>query len=237
MNTMPDQDSKVRIGAIRWLVRETLGNLMLIAILFGIVCRWDWWMGWALSAIYVLWSVSTAILILPRNPAMLAERARIHPDRRRWDTVLLGLMGLLVLAEYVIASLDVRFGWSQQFPPALQGIGLAAAIVGYDFLLVWAMVSNAFFVATVRIQSDRQHAVVSSGPYRNIRHPGYVGTLLLHVGVPFMLNSSWALIPAGMLVLVLVARTALEDKTLRAELPGYAEYAERVRFRLLPGVW
>ena len=237
MNTNSTQDSKVKMGAIRWLVRETLGNLILIAILFGIVGRWDWSMGWAFSAIYIFWSVSTAILILPINPAMLAERARPHSDKRKWDMILLGVMGLLLVAEYVIASLDVRLSWSPQLPLTLHVIGLVAAIVGYDFLLVWAMVSNAFFVATVRIQSDRQHTVASSGPYRYVRHPGYLGTLLLHLGVPFMLNSLWAIIPSIMLTLVLIARTALEDKTLHAELSGYKEYAERVRYRLLPGLW
>jgi protein-S-isoprenylcysteine O-methyltransferase Ste14 len=237
MNTNSIQDSKVRIGAIRWLVRETLGNLILIAILFGIVGRWDWWMGWALSVIYILWTVSTAILILPINPAMLAERSRPHADTRKWDTALLGVMGLMIVAEYVIASLDVRLSWSPQLPLTLQVIGLVAAILGYDFLLVWAMVSNAFFVATVRIQTDRQHTVASSGPYRYVRHPGYLGTLLLHLGVPFMLNSLWAIIPASGVTLVLVVRTMLEDKTLHAELSGYKEYAERVRYRLLPGVW
>ena len=231
------QDSKVRRGAIRWLVRETLGNLILIAILFGVVGRWDWWMGWALSGIYIFWSLSTAILILPINPAMLAERARPHQDTKKWDVVLLGMMGLFMIAEYVIASLDARLSWSPPLPFILQIIGLVAAIIGYDFLLVWAMVSNAFFVATVRIQTERQHTVASSGPYRYVRHPGYLGTLLLHVGVPFMLNSIWAIIPAVMVVVVLVTRAALEDKTLHAELAGYKEYAERVRYRLLPNVW
>ena len=237
MSLNSTQDPKVRTGAIRWLVRETLGNLMLIAILFGIVGRWNWWMGWALSAIYILWTVSTAVLILPINPAMLAERARPHVDKRKWDTVLLGMMGLMMVVEYVIASLDVRLGWSPQLPLTLQVIGLVAAIVGNDILLVWSMASNAFFVATVRIQTDRQHTVVSSGPYRYVRHPGYLGSLLLHLGVPFMLNSLWAIIPAAVVALVVIVRTMLEDKTLNAELPGYKEYAERVRYRLLPGVW
>ncbi len=237
MNTNTLQESKVKAGAIRWLVRETLGNLILIAILFGIVGRWDWWMGWALSGIYILWSASTAILILPVNPAMLAERARPNKDIKKWDLVLLSLMGLLMIVEYMIASLDVRWGWSPQLPLALQMTGLLIAVFGQNFLLVWAMVSNAFFVATVRIQTDRQHTVASNGPYRYVRHPGYLGALLLHLGTPFMLNSLWALIPAVMTILVLIARTILEDKMLQAELPGYVEYAERVRYRLLPGFW
>ena len=237
MNTNSIQDSKVKIGAIRWLVRETLGNLILIAILFGIVGRWDWWMGWALSGMYILWSASIAILILPINPAMLAERARPHKDSKRWDMALLAIMGLLMIVEYVTASLDVRLGWSPQFPLALQIIGLVVAVFGHDFLFVWAMVSNAFFVATVRIQTDRQHTVTSSGPYRIVRHPGYLGAILLHLGTPFMLNSLWAIIPASLTILVLIVRTILEDKTLQTELPSYAEYTERVRYRLLPGIW
>ncbi|MDD5469133.1 MAG: isoprenylcysteine carboxylmethyltransferase family protein [Anaerolineales bacterium] len=237
MNAEPIPDAKVRLGAIRWLARETMGNLILIAILFGIVGRWDWWMGWALSGIYIFWTAATAILILPTNPAMLAERSRPHADTRKWDVALMGAAGLLMVAEYVLASLDVRFSWSSQLPSILRAIGLVAAVAGYDILLVWAMVSNAFFVTTVRIQTERQHTVVSGGPYRFVRHPGYLGDLLLHWGVPFMLNSLWAIIPAVLLTLVLVARTALEDKTLHAELPGYTEYAERVRYRLLPGVW
>ena len=150
---------------------------------------------------------------------------------------LLGVMGLLMIVEYVIASLDVRLGWSPQFPFALQIIGLVVAVLGHDFLFVWSMVSNAFFVATVRIQTDRQHTVTSSGPYRYVRHPGYLGAMLLHFGTPIMLNSLWAIIPASLTILVLIVRTIFEDKTLQTELPGYAEYAERVRFRLLPGVW
>jgi len=87
MNTNLLQESKVKMGAIRWLIRETMGNLVLIAILFGIVGRWDWWMGWALSGMYIIWSAATAILILPVNPAMLAERAHPNKNTRSWDVV------------------------------------------------------------------------------------------------------------------------------------------------------
>jgi protein-S-isoprenylcysteine O-methyltransferase Ste14 len=166
-----------------------------------------------------------------------SERAHPHKGTKKWDMALLGVMGLLMIVEYVIASLDVRLGWSPQFPFALQIIGLVVAVLGHDFLFVRSMVSNAFFVATVRIQTDRQHTVTSSGPYRYVRHPGYLGAMLLHFGTPIMLNSLWAIIPASLTILVLIVRTIFEDKTLQTELPGYAEYAERVRFRLLPGVW
>lgn len=238
MNTTSARDPNVRRGAIRWVIRETAGNLILIALLFGIVGRWDWWAGWALSAIYIVWSVSTAILVLPVNPEMLAERARPrYGDTRTWDMALLGLLGLAMIAQYVVASLDARWGWSPPMPLGVRVAGLALAAFGYDVLLVWAMASNAFFVATVRIQSDRGQTVVSGGPYRYVRHPGYLGTILLHLGVPFLLNSLWALIPGVVVVLVMIVRTRLEDETLRAELPGYTVYADRVRWRLLPRVW
>jgi protein-S-isoprenylcysteine O-methyltransferase Ste14 len=231
------RELKIRNGAISWLARETLMNLILIAILFGIVGRWDWWMGWAFSGIYIGWSVFTAVLILPRNPAMLAERAHLHADRRTWDIALIAAMALMMTAEYVVASLDVRLGWSPQFPLIVQFTGLLVAILGYDVLLVWAMVSNAFFVSTFRIQTERHHTVAIGGPYRFIRHPGYLGIVLFHLAVPFMLNSLWALIPAGVITIIFIIRMLLEDRTLHAELTGYKEYAARVRHRLLPSVW
>ena len=237
MDTNLKHAPEVRKGAIRWLIRETLGNLILIGILFGVVGRWDWPMGWALSAIYIIWSVSCAILILPVNPAMLAERARPSKDIRKWDMLLLSSMGLLMMVEYVVASMDVKFGWSPEFPVTIKIVSTVIAAFGYDILLVWSMASNAFFVATVRIQNDRGHSVVTSGPYQYLRHPGYLGSILLDLMVPFMLNSLWAIIPGVLSALILVVRTAMEDKTLIEELPGYKEYAERVRYRLIPGIW
>jgi protein-S-isoprenylcysteine O-methyltransferase Ste14 len=231
------QDPGVRAGAIRWFLGEILSNLIPIAILFGVSGRWNWAMGWALSGIYVLSSAFAAVLVLPVNPAMLAERARPHPGTKAWDRALLAGLSLLTIGTCLVGSLNVRLGWAPHVPIVLEFVGLAAAALGYDFLLTWAMVSNAFFVATVRIQTERRHAVATDGPYRYIRHPGYLGGLLLRLGMPFMLGSVWALIPAGLSAVVLVVRTALEDKTLRTELPGYREYAERVRYRLLPGVW
>jgi len=231
------QDTTIQKGIVHWLAREILGSVIVMGILFGITGRWDWWMGWALAGMYILLTAFSAIFILPVNPGMLVERAQPHNDTRKWDTTLVGIMGLLMLFEYALASLDVRFGWTPQFPLAVQISGLIVAVAGYDCLIIWAMVSNTFFVTTVRIQTDRQHRVVSHGPYRYIRHPGYLGILVTHLGIPLMLNSLWAFIPAVLIAAILVARTVLEDKTLHAELPGYANYAEFVRYRLLPGIW
>lgn len=181
--------------------------------------------------------MATAYFILPKNPEMLAERSRPKAGSKKWDLVILSLFGILTLAEYMVAGLDFRNGWSQDFSQGLQIAGLVVAVIGNDLILVWAMVTNAFFVATVRIQKERKHAVVSSGPYQFVRHPGYAGTILFHLATPFLLNSSWALIPVGLSVILLLVRTALEDRTLQSELAGYKDYAARVRYRLLPGVW
>lgn len=232
------QSPNVRLGAIRWIVRETLGNLILIAILFGIVGRWDWWPGWALSVIYILWSFGSAALILPVNPAMLAERARpVSKDTPRWDIAFLTVFGLATLALYIVACLDVRWNNPTPFPFAVQVLAFIIGLLGYAGLLVWSMAANAFFVATVRIQTDRDQKVVSTGPYAIVRHPGYLGTILTHAATPFLLNSAWAIIPALVAVLTLVVRTHFEDRYLQANLPGYTDYAARVRHRLIPAVW
>ena len=239
MTMRKTEDSKLnpRAGALRWLRRETFGNLFLITMMFGLAGTWRWPMGWAFCGIYLIWSLGNVILVLPKNSAMLAERARPHPDRRRWDEQLLYLMGFLMTVEYVTAGLDLRFTWTQPFSLPVQLAGFLLAFIGFDVLMIWAMQANAFFVALVRIQSEREQKPVSSGPYRFVRHPGYLGTIMLHLGVPFMLNSSWAIIPGLLAVVVLVLRTYKEDQTLQAELAGYREYAERVPWRLFPGIW
>lgn len=236
---MTSEETKIKRGALRWLFRETFGNLFLIAILFGIVGRWDWWNGWALSGIYILWSLGSVLFILPVNPQMLAERqiSGVKKDSKKWDLVLVSLMGLFMFVMYIVACLDVRNGWSPSFPLPVQITGVVVAAIGYVVILLWAMITNSYFNAIVRIQTDRGHTVVTNGPYRFVRHPGYLGTILFHLATPFLLNSRWAAIPAILAVLVLVVRTVIEDRTLQAELPGYREYTEQTRYRLIPGIW
>lgn len=230
-------DSKSKTGALRWLVRETVGNLFLVAILFGIVGRWDWWNGWVLSAIYILWTLGTIIFILPVNPQMLAERSRPKAGGKKWDVAMVGIMGIFLMVSYVVACLDVRFGWADPFPLAVQIAGGVLSAVGYDVLVVWSMVANAYFTTIIRIQTERQHRVATGGPYHFVRHPGYVGTILSYLATPLLLGSRWALIPALLAAVVVIVRTALEDKTLQAELPGYKEYTLQTRYRLIPGIW
>jgi len=228
--------SETRRGVVRWLIREVTGTLFLAAILFISAGRLDWVMGWALVGIYAVWVSANALILIPRNPELLAERAQRKKGIKDWDTLLMSMVGIITMAKYIVAGLDVRYGWTMQLPLWLQIIMLAIAVLGYA-LATWAMVANAFFSLVVRIQEDRGHTVVTSGPYRVVRHPGYFGTIAFELATPIMLGSLWAFIPAGFIVLGMVVRTALEDKTLREELDGYQDYTTRVRYRLLPGVW
>lgn len=232
-----DGKSDVKIGVMRWLIREIMGSLITAAILFGAAGRLDWVMGWVLVGVYLIWTAATALTIIPTNPEMLAERTGPKKGTKGWDLAIMSVVGVAELVKYVVAGLDVRYGWSPQMPLALQLAGVLVAVLGQDVLLTWSMAANAFFSQTVRIQEDRGHTVVTGGPYRYVRHPGYVGSLLFQIATPLILGSLWAFIPSGLSALLTVVRTTLEDKTLLEELDGYKKYAERVRYRLLPGVW
>ncbi len=215
-----------------------IGVLILVyaALLFGAAGRLDWAAGWAYMGLYLAFIALNAVLLLPGHRELIAERGRVAPNTQRWDRVLAAFYTLAGPAILVVAGLDQRFGWTGPFPPAVPVTAAVVMALGYG-LFSWAMVSNPFFSAVVRIQADRGHTVATGGPYRTVRHPGYAGALALTLATPFLLGSWPALIPAGALVGILIIRTALEDRTLRRELPGYAEYAGHVRYRLLPGIW
>jgi protein-S-isoprenylcysteine O-methyltransferase Ste14 len=206
---------------------------MVAVALFIPAGRLDWVMGWALVLITLIWVIATGLVSAPE---LLAERAERRKGIKSWDMAILGLAGLGSVAKLIVAGLDLRFGWTVYMPMALSLIALAVAVLGYA-IGVWAMASNPFFSKVVRIQNDRGHTVATGGPYRFVRHPGYAGTILFELATPILLGSWWALIPGGFAALFFVVRTALEDKTLQVELPGYAEYAQHTHYRLLPGVW
>lgn len=225
-----------RRGVIRWWIRETLGNIILAVTVFWSAGTVKWVWGWALVALYVGWMLATAILLMPASPELLAERGTRRKDSKSWDARLMSVVGLLMLVQPIIGGLDYRFGWSAPLPVWLHLVMILIAAGGL-VLFVWSMAANAYFSLIVRIQGDRAHQVVTSGPYRFVRHPGYVGSILLYVSTALVLGSLWALIPGVLAAMLMMVRTALEDRTLRAELPGYAEYAQQTRYRLLPGVW
>ena len=146
-------------------------------------------------------------------------------------------MGLVTLVRYILAGLDQRYGWTGGLPVGVQFGALALCVLGNDVLFVWATAANPFFSRIMRIQSERGHTVVTGGPYRHVRHPAYAGTMLYELAVPFLLASWPALIVSVLSAALLILRTALEDRTLQAELPGYVEYARHTRYRLFPGLW
>ncbi|MCR4407110.1 MAG: isoprenylcysteine carboxylmethyltransferase family protein [Anaerolineae bacterium] len=233
----PQKESGVKSGVTRWLIREILGSFLTAAILLGTAGRLDWVMAWVLVGVYLVGTGATALTVISTHPEMLAERTGPKKGAKGWDMAILSLMGVLEIVKYMVAGLDMRWGWSPPIPLALQLAGVMIAVLAYDVILVWAMAVNAFFAQTVRIQEERRHTVVTGGPYRYVRHPGYIGSILFQLATPLILGSWWAFIPAGLIVLLTIVRTALEDRTLREELDGYKEYSQRVRYRLLPGVW
>ncbi len=223
-----------RRSVVRGLIKVNIYVAVLAVLFFLCAGRPDLTPAWIYFVIILL---NSAIVSLKMDPALIAERSGIGKDAKRWDILPAILMGRLgPLAVLIVAGLDARFAWSA--PPALslQIIAWAAAISGLLFT-DWAVISNKFFSAVVRIQKERGHTVVAAGPYRYLRHPGYAGTIPYMAATPVILGSLWAFIPAVLTVLVTFIRTALEDRALQKELDGYRGYAERVRFRLLPGIW
>jgi protein-S-isoprenylcysteine O-methyltransferase Ste14 len=220
----------------RYAIRETMGIVVMGVALFWSAGQLDWWPAWASIAVMVAWTTATAIVILRFNPGLLAERIGPRKGAKPWYTAIMSMLGLTQLARYILAGLDQRYGWTGGFPFAAQMAALIVCVLGYA-LFVWATASNAFFSQIVRIQAERSHTVVTGGPYRCVRHPAYTGAILFELAVPVLLASWWALIASGLGVILLFLRTALEDRTLQAELTGYVDYARLVRYRLLPGIW
>jgi protein-S-isoprenylcysteine O-methyltransferase Ste14 len=178
----------------------------------------------------------SALALARLNPVIYRARSRFQPGTEKWDLILLAVMLPAFVAEVPLATLDAgRMGWSD--------VPLWVVLIGYALLLAgiavtaWAQAVNPFFEPGVRIQRERAQRVITSGPYRIVRHPGYAAAIAMFIGVPLALASWWALLPAALALALLVVRTSWEDRLLQAELPGYADYARRTRYRLLPGFW
>ncbi len=210
--------------------------LMLLALVFVPVGRLDWLPGWIFIAfLVVIYGVSISVLKRV-NPAIFRARNRFQAGTKRWDVILVSLVCLGMVAEIPLGTLDAgRMLWSV--------VPLSVVILGYALLAAgialgaWAQAVNRFFEPGVRLQRERGQHVISTGPYAYVRHPGYVSAILVFAGLALALASWWALISAAWASGLLVLRTSWEDALLRAELDGYADYARRVRFRLVPGLW
>lgn len=232
-----DHNQSMRRGLISWAIKGALYKAYVAAVLMLSAGRWDWLAGWIYVAIFLAFDLATAITVIPRSPELLLERSRRNPDMKAWDKFIMPLAaGVLPLIGWILAGFGERWSWQPIVRPSLQAAGLVLTVLGHA-LVVWAMAANAFFSAVVRIQKERGHQVATGGPYRIIRHPGYLGAIAFSIGIPFLLASWWALIPGLISIILYVLRTALEDQTLAEELDGYQDYSNDVNFRLIPGVW
>ena len=219
-----------------WRIKNAAFLVVLAAMLIGGSGRAGWVAGWAYILVATAGPIGTYLVLSKKSPDLLVERSKLQSGTKAWDKVIAPLIaGLLPLATLVVAALDARFAWSAVAWP-YQAAGFVALPLGI-LTMIRAMAANRFFAATVRIQKEREHRVVSDGPYATVRHPGYVGLIVYMLGTPLALGSRYAMIPAGLCAALVVLRTALEDRTLQHELDGYAEYAQQVRWRLVRRVW
>ncbi len=205
---------------------------------FGAAGRIDWTVGWCYILFSTLCHTGGAIYVHFKNPEVLRRRGRIGKETKNWDKICLSFFGFFILAILIVAALDAgRYQW---FPLNIAWSWPMGAILYLIFIVVvtWSMAVNPHFEKTVRIQHDRGHKVIDSGPYRFVRHPGYMATILGFVfAIPLLLGSGCAFVPAILSAITLIIRTSLEDRTLLTELPGYKEFSTRTPYRLFPYVW
>jgi protein-S-isoprenylcysteine O-methyltransferase Ste14 len=221
--------------------RRLIGSLLVMPVYFALFMflpagTWAWTRGWLFIGVFLTTVAIASWLLWRVNPDVVAARTRSHEGTKGWDKVWLPVFLTAVYTIIPVAALDDgRFGW---FPVHwwVCGVGYLLFLAGMG-LVTWAEAVNRFFEVTVRIQTERGHTVIDRGPYALVRHPGYVGGVLFCLGTALCLGSLWALIPAGLGSALLVLRALWEDQMLQAELAGYKEYAARVRYRLIPGVW
>jgi len=222
---------------------KTIVQLVLVLVVMPLLPMiisgaWGWWEAWTYAAISFFGFILGRALASRRHPDLLAERSRSMgmEGAKPWDKVLAPAMALGSIVPLIVAGFDKRYGWTDPLAFNIKIVSLIVIVIGY-VLGSWALIENKFFSGIVRIQEDRGHHVVSTGPYRFIRHPGYAGSLLAYLVVPIFLDSLWAYIPTILLIGIVFLRTSLEDRTLQAELPGYKEFTHQTRYLLLPYIW
>lgn len=217
-------------------VRLCIGLLLALPLLFWTAGTIDWRRGWLFYSILVALAFFAVAWISRDNPELFAARRKIPKDAKPWDVAIIVITLLAWLAIMPIAALDdARFGWAPQ-PVWLQLVGYVLLVAGF-MGVTWAQSVNRHFETTIRIQTDRAHAVIDTGPYAFIRHPGYAFAIPMSAGMALSLGSLFALIPVAVIAVVLVIRTLAEDNELQSNLPGYAAYAARVKQRWIPGLW
>lgn len=227
----------------KFITPKNILRLVVVLFVFPLIPMfvsgaWDWWEAWIYALLSIIGFVVSRVLAAQRHPDILVERARSMEmaDTKPWDRILAPMLALGSLLILAVAGVDKLLGWTNPFTLNAKVVSVVVIVLGY-ILGSWALIENRFFSGVVRIQKDRDHHVVTTGPYRFIRHPGYAGALWTYLAMPILLDSVWAFIPAILLIGVIVLRTSLEDRTLQEELPGYKEFTHKTRYRLFPGVW
>lgn len=222
------------------IILRILQLLMLVLLqtvfLFASAGTLGWKAGWWYVGLYVILLAAASFVMIPHRREVVEERSKGTRGGKPWDRRLTQLMILPTLGLLVLAGFDERWSWTPSLPGWVRFAGGLLFVAGY-FLVLWAMYTNQYFSQTVRIQTERDHHAVTGGPYRIVRHPGYLGMTTSMLGSVFLLDSLYGLACFALYLALIVTRTALEDRTLRAELPGYAELAAQTRFRLIPGLW
>ncbi len=230
--TKPGLSGKARL---QLLLRGGVAPIAMLVILFGLAGRWNYWQGWVFVALTALVLVVMSTVLSPGRE-LIEERLNPKEGVKSWDKLYMALSTPLYFLALILGGLDARFGWTRNMPPWIYWTGAVIFLVG-NAILLWARYTNRFFSSMVRIQADRGQTVCNTGPYRYVRHPGYVGGILMALAMGVVVGSWWACIPQVFAAMLLVWRTSWEDDTLRAELPGYDRFARETRYRLLPGVW
>lgn len=222
-----------------WLRLTVRMSLFAVALLWP-AGTWYWWEAWVLIVMWVVYGAVMTHYLLQHDPILLAERLKlvpIHKEQKYWDKLLMSVFFIGGIGLYLIPGFDVmRYEWSEPLPEWMRILALLIHLPCF-LLLGWVMRENTFLSQVVKIDKDRGHKVVTTGPYAVVRHPMYIVVIILLFAVPVALGSRFALILAAFLTLLLIIRTNFEDRTLHEELKGYPEYAKQTRYRLIPGIW
>ncbi|ADN36393.1 Isoprenylcysteine carboxyl methyltransferase [Methanolacinia petrolearia DSM 11571] len=218
---------------VKGLISGMFSVIIMGIILFLSSGTLKWPMAWV---ILIAVGAATVLVTLFCSPDLIVERMNKQAGAKDWDMRMVRVMNLFGLLPLLVAGLDMRFGWTGQIPISVQAVALGIFILGY-VIFSWAMLTNRFFSLVVRIQDEKGHRTVTTGPYRFVRHPGYLGFFLIVITQPLVLGSLYALLPALITAALFVVRTKREDDTLFRELNGYLEYSNKVRYRLIPGIW
>lgn len=216
---------------------QLLGLVIIQAVLLFVSAGSPRWAaGWWYIGLYVIMLFLASFVMIPHRREVIEERSKGTTGGKSWDLRITRLMSIPTLGLLILSGFDQRWNWTPSLPVWLKLCGVLAFIAGY-LLVLWAMYTNQYFSQVVRIQSERGHVAVTDGPYRIVRHPGYLGMSASMLGAILLLDSLWGLVCFALYMALIITRTVLEDRTLRAELPGYAEFAARTRYRLFPGLW